>query len=311
MRTLLDISLWFQIHSGHQLASDKRMGKKRRILFLLILLSSIPGLKAANRISLNLAAGLDYSSFGDVNAGVRGSLDNWKDLAALSGGTYVSGLKPLHASPAYSFDLVYKIDDYYSIGLGVGYLRANNTSTMTVRFAGEPLDHSAINAPDVRAVPVRMSVFRFIPINQRTRISFHAGIDTYFVQFRSVYLPAGPGNGIRQKAHAIGLGLRCGVGLEVELTSHLAFVFEGQGRYASVHGFHGVLEAGGSSLPYEERGDLYYWDQTITYSPDIQRIYPHMFIQEVKPSGGVYSNVRQARVDLSGFGIVAGIKIYL
>ena len=288
----------------------KNRPKSIFVALILTLLALVPNTIGADKISINLMAGLNYSLFGDVNSGVKGSLDYWRDLVSLSGGTYVRGIKPLHASPTFSFDLIYKIDRYYSIGLGVGYLRANNTSTITVRFPGE-LDESAVNTPDVRAVPVRFSVFKFIPISQRTRISFNAGIDTYFAQFRSDYLPAGAGNRIQQKAHAIGLGFRYGVGLDVKIASHFAFVFEGQGRYARVQGFRGILKAGGSSQPFEERGDLYYWDQTITFSPDIQSTYPHMFIQEVKPSGGVYSNVRKARVDFSGFSVLAGIKVYL
>jgi hypothetical protein len=284
------------------------MRKKRKVLFAIAMLVLLPELSRANRISFKLTAGLNYGLFGDINAGVKGYLDYWKDLAVLVGGSYVNSTKPLHASFGYSIDLIYKIDSYYSVGLGVGYVRANNKSEMSLLWPTGP-ETSASVLPDVRAVPIRLTALYFIPFDQRTNVFFTAGLDTYFAQFRSSDWPGGAGNSIHQKASAIGLGLRYGVGLEIGFAPHLAFVLEGQGCYSRIRGFHGTLKAGGSSLPFEETGTLYYWDQM--GGPDNQTPYPRVLVQEAAPSGDVYANVRKARVDFSGFSILVGIKMYL
>jgi len=68
--------------------------------------------------------------------------------------------------------------------------------------------------------------------------------------------------------------------------------------------------AEGSSLPYEIKGTLYYWEQAINISPDFQETYSYLMIQESAPSGDPYSNVRSAKVDFTGFALTAGVKIF-
>jgi hypothetical protein len=276
------------------------------LIFALLVL--LPDLDGENRISIKLTAGLNYSLYGDINAGVRGDLNYWRDQVISLGGLYVNNTKPLHVGPISFVDFIYKLNSRYSIGLGVGYVRANNRSEMTLRWPLEP-ESTAAAMPDVRAIPFRLSVLDFIPINQRINIIFAAGLDTYFAQFRSSDWPGGAGNSNHQKAFGIGVGVRYGVELDIKLASSLAFVLEGQGCYAKIRGFHGTLKSGGSTLPYEEDGTLYYWE--FMGGPGNLTPYPHVLIQETRPSADVYANVRKARVDFSGFSILAGIKIYL
>lgn len=281
---------------------------KQKVLFAVAMLVLLPELSGASRISFKLTAGLNYGLFGDVNAGAKGYLDFWKDLAVGSGGSYVNSTKPLHASLGYSIDLIYKIDSYFSIGLGVGYVRANGKSEMRLLWADGP-ETSASVLSDVRAIPIRLTALYLIPIDQKTKVFFAAGLDTYFAHFRSSEWPGGPGNSNHQTASAIGPGLRYGVGLEIGLASHLALVLEGQGCYSRIRGFHGTLESAGSTLPYQENGTLYY--TVFMGGPASQTPYPMILIQETKPPSDFYSIVRQARVDFSGYSILAGIKIYL
>jgi opacity protein-like surface antigen len=280
--------------------------KKVALAAAVVFLAFAADAASADKISVKITGGLNYGVFGDVNAGMRGYLDYWRDAVVDVGGTYRDGKKPLHTSATGAIDVLFRIDSSYSVGLGIGFVRAHNTSSMAITVPGES-EQTGIASPDVRAVPVRLSIYKMIPINKKISTSFGLGVDTYIAQFRSYYLPAGAGNSIHQKAHAIGLGVRYGAGLEFKLVSRLAFVVEVQGTYAKVRNFHGTLEAGGSSLPYEESGTLYYWEQTSGLITP--KSHAMVMIQTEKPS--YYSNVRKANVDFSGFSVLAGFKFRL
>jgi hypothetical protein len=285
----------------------KNTAKTVGVLLIVSLPLLLPDLCGADRISLKVTAGLNYAVYGDINAGARGYLNDWKDQVIFVGGSYVDNAKPLHTGPIYSVDLVYKIGSNYSVGLGVGYVRANNRSEVTLRWPSGP-ETTAVALPDVRAIPIRLSVIKILPIDKMMDVFFAAGIDTYFAQYRSSNWPGGPGNVDHQKASAIGVGVRYGVGLDIKFASSLAFFLEGQGCYAKVRGFHGTLKSAGSTLPYEEHGTLYYYN--FMGGQGNQTPYPTVLIHDTKPSEDVYSNVRQARVDFSGFSVLAGIKIF-
>ena len=273
------------------------------MLFLALALSPV---LAADKFSVKLTGGLNYSIFGDINAAAKGELYYWRDQVVQLGGSYVDGLRSLHISPAYSIDLVYSINWEYSVSLGIGYLRAKNRSEMTLLWPLEP-ESTAAYYPDVRAIPIRLSVVKSIPLGERMGIFFAAGGDIYFAQFRSSDLPGGAGNVNRQKARAIGPGVRYGVGLDIKIARFIGLIFEGEGRYAKIGGFHGTLDSGGSTLPYEEKGALWYWE--FMGGPGSLTPYPYVLVQETKPSTDVFSNVRKAKADFTGFSLMAGIRI--
>lgn len=286
------------------------MRKRTRIalgVFLLIALVASPA-AGADRLSFKLTGGFNYTVFGDINDAARGELYYWRDDVVRLGGSYVDRLKPLHTSPVYVVDLVYRINSQFSLGIGVGYVRAKNRSEITLLWPLEP-ESRAGYYPDVRAIPLRLSVLQSVPLSQEMKLVFGAGGDIYFAQFRSSDLPGGAGNVNRQEASAVGVGLRYGVGLDVKITKLLGLVLEGEGRYAKIGGFRGTLDSAGSTLPYEEKGALYY--MVFMGGPGNLTPYPSVLIQETRPSADVYSDVRKARADFSGFSLLAGIRISL
>jgi len=90
--------------------------------------------------------------------------------------------------------------------------------------------------------------------------------------------------------------------LEFKITPKMAFILEGQGRYAKISGFEGTYEYTSSSGSWNAKGEgtLYY----MLYDEK----WPYLYICREKP-GAPYTNVREARVDFSGFTIRSGLKI--
>jgi len=280
----------------------------RKLLVAIGLVVLLPGLAKADGISLRITGGLSYGLFGDVNTATRGIFNLYKDDVVALGGSYIERLKRVHFGPAYSADLIYNFDAEFSIALGAGYFQAKNTSGLTL----VPLDAPETSGSvfhDVRAIPVRLSLIDTRRINDMVSAYFEAGADAYFAQFREVFMPPDGTIGDQQKANGIGWGLHYAVGLQVELASHFAFVVEGRGQFAQIRRFHGTIDSLDTSAPFRESGALYYFD--LMGGPDGQTPYPMILVQETAPSGDLFSNVRRARVNFSGFSLQAGFKIRL
>jgi opacity protein-like surface antigen len=282
----------------------------RRLIFASLIFLNILPLGQAGDISIQFSGGIKYGLLRDVNSGIRGYLGLYADSGTYYGGTVIDKTKSLHFVPNYSVGFSLKFNSDYSIGLDVGRIRANHMSEITIRYPDERPEDNAFVETTIDSVPIRLSVFRYYALNRAMKAYFAGGLEIYPTRFRSVNWPAGAGNTLHQSAHSIGLGLLYGAGLEIKVLSDIALVLEALGNYAKIGKLKGTLLAEGSSLPYEIKGTLYYWEQATTIGPDFQEIYSHLMIQESAPSGDPYSHVRSAKIDLSGFTLTAGVKIF-
>ena len=273
------------------------------LLFLLFL----PGLSKAEKFGVKLSGGMNYLLVGDVNEGVKGVIDYLRDSATVVPGTSTEGeAKPIHLGFDFEGYVIINLTPRVGIGFGAGYIQGAKISELTVHFPEIQPEASLTFKPKVSAIPIRVGVFYTLPVSEMVNIVFNAGAGMYLSNYSYNFRP-GPGwsgNSITQTASAKGFGFHGGVGLEFNLASNIAFVLEGQGRYAKIGGFEGTAKYDGSSLPYTEEGALYYWEQMTIVGK-----YPRVLVQENKPSGPDVSNVRDAKVDFSGFTFLAGIKI--
>jgi hypothetical protein len=241
----------------------------------------------------------------DINRGINGYLDFWSDLSRLSGGMITDNRKPVHFMMSYSFDLVLALDKAYSVGLGVGYVRARNRSDIVVNYANGSPEANSVVETTIEAIPIRLSVLRNYHLARSLNAFVECGIEIYNARYQSGFWPAGPGDSHHQKAHSIGMGLLYGGGLDIAVIKRLALVLEAQGNFARIGGFRGTRNSGGSSLPYEVKGTLYFEDMT-SIPPNVEKTYPLLMIYENKPAG---DHIRPARIDFSGFSLSAGLKI--
>jgi hypothetical protein len=279
---------------------------RKTFLGCLIFLCCFPLGQAAD-FSIKISGGLKYSLFGDVNRGMNGYLDIWADGGASMGGDIINNKKPLHFGMNYSIDFIIRLNSFYSVGIGVGYVRARNISDINIQYPDERPDATASVERAAEAVPVRFSVFREFHLHRALNAYFVGGLEIYPARFQSSYWPAGPGDSHIQKAHSVGVGLLFGAGLEIKVLSRLAFIVEAAGNYAKISHLKGTRNSGGSTIPYEEKGTLYFYENTFFYPPDIQKTHALLMIHETKPTG---EGVRMGRVDFSGFAVSGGIRIY-
>jgi len=281
----------------------KKSKKASIVVFCLLVLLLFPGLIKAEKIELRLLGGMNYLSGGDINTGIEGYNDYWLMFFDF---TTVDEAKPVHLGCNFGGDIIFYLTPRIGIGLGASYIQGAKTSKLNVT-SGWGEEGTITNRPKARAIPIELGLFFNLPLNELMSVIFNVGGGLYFAKYSYNYHIEVNGfwSQANHETSANGLGFHGGIGLEFNISSNVAFVLEGLGRYAKIGGFEGertYSEKGGYSL--KEEGILYYLELG-----DEKKTYPWVFVLEERPSEEDYGNVREAKVDFSGFSLRIGIAI--
>jgi len=261
-------------------------------------------------VGLKFIGGASYILAEDINEGTKGFDSIWRHEFSFPGAGIEGELTPFHIIYDFEGDIIFYIFPNIGLGFGSGYIfgHQNNEMRLTLPSGEGPW----VIKPEVRAVPIRAGLYFLIPIGKGSHFTLDAGAGWYLVDY-SWYWRGENASGywmeMDQEASAQNIGYHAGLGFEIELGSHFAFLIEGRARYAEISGFEGTFK-------YEDRdgdsdteeGKLYYWRE-----PVFAEKFTFVFISESEtPSFTGLSSaeyVRDAVVDLSGFSIQAGLKI--
>ena len=283
-------------------------GFKFRALFLLFVfyltvLFSASAYGSDLGFNLRLYGGLNYLSGGEFNTGLKGFNDYQGEYFQFFGLTHAGGeYNPVHRGMDIGGDLIFQITPALGIGIGAGYVQGNNDSTISYG----PVPAGMTTAAELSAVPLRLSVFYTLLTGSAIRINLHAGLSYYLAAMSFDFRPYSPGSWVQYSADADGggLGFHGGLGVELKLSQTVAIFLEGQGRYARLGGFEGkgtISNSLGGSV--SANGTVY----SFTMNQGLLGYFPGIFVFSTAPSGTFYSNVREAKIDFSGFSAVAGI----
>ncbi len=267
------------------------------ICFFLILL--LPGISKAERFGIKLTGGINYLEVGDPNASLKGFADFLKDFASGGGETIEGDFKKIHFGLDLEGEVVFYLTPRFGISVSSGYIYGNKgVEENKIAF----MNQTCSDGMKVSAIPVRLGVCYYLPLSSRIRFFFNGGVGYYFAEWSENYRYEINSNVSTrdQKAKASGIGFHSGVGLELKFVPHIVFIFEGQGRHIKIGGFKGERDSAGLEM------NLYYFEQQILGSLDW---YPRVDLWPYEPFGAQIRNVREAKVDFSGFTFRAGIKI--
>ena len=247
---------------------------------------------------------MNYLAVGDPNAYLKGLSDFLKDQASLEGSE--GDFKKIHIGLDLEGDAVVYLTPRFGISFGSGYILGKKGKDVNKIIIG---GQTFTDELKVSAIPVKLGVYYSLPLSSHARFFLNGGVGYYFAKWSEAYRNEWSGNWwtTDQKARASGIGFHGGVGFELNLASNIAFVLEGQGRYAKIGGFKGDEENKIYSPPMEssEKGKIYYFE----WFPWTDNWYPMIDLSDEEPSGDRIRNVREAKVDFSGFTFRAGIKI--
>jgi len=274
---------------------------KNKPVFLAVVLAVSLGwtgpASAQSRFGFKLYGGLGYLSGGDINTGCQGISDLYGELF---GSTYhyslIGGYEPFHLGMNFGGEIFYQVTPKIAIGLGVGYMNATRESSLTITNGVE----SAVVywKPEVKAMPVTLQFHYFVPVAGGVKLVLSTGVGVVIANF-DLNQTMFSDEMETMKTSAVGFGAQGGLGLEIELAKNISLTLDFLGRYAQVNGLTGTW----SSDPDTE-GKLWFLDATIAGKGP----YSIITLSEGIPSGegAVMTNVREAKLGLSGFSAIIG-----
>lgn len=263
-----------------------------------------PGSKPS--LTIRLYGGLGYPTIGDLNTGLKGFSDSIIYLETASGYAAGGGYGNMHAGFDVGGDLIFQFNSYLGIGFGSGYFRTTRTSELKLTALLPTLHNENYTfKPAVSVVPIRASLFVFVPVSRVVKISLNAGPEYYLASLSSHIrdeYPAWWWNERDSKATGQGFGVHGGIGLEIRLSSGMSLLLEGQGRLAKINELTGTNAYRNSfGFQEEKKGTLYYWTDLWTFKP-----FPYVFVEPTLPSQPWEQDARKAVLDLSGWSAVGG-----
>jgi opacity protein-like surface antigen len=304
--------------------------KKQSVLVALTLLSvlSLLSLSLASyagerdgvgsRFSLKLAGGARYAVVGDLNE----YLDSFNQRADICG--KVAELS--NWASDWEVELMMRLSSRFSLGLASsGFFNKKNPSSIFF-YGGAVVDPETTKSdsriefiPEIEAaMPLGLNLYHSLYSGSRMNLLVNLGLGWYIGKMSDNYIASyfqsdGKiyfGTYYQSVENNFSLGFQGGLGLEYGFTDELALVVEVQGRFARIGSLKGkkcAMTNGGLS---EQTGTLYYykwaWFGTGPW-------YPRLSVSEPPPEGGIgsFKDVREARLDLSGFALRIGLRMRL
>jgi opacity protein-like surface antigen len=302
-----------------------------------------------SKFSIRLTGGLSTIDGGDLNDDIR---EFHKFASYLNGNpVYSASLDLDEMNSAFNFggELVYNIKNRFSIGLETEYLTRTveglfslDYSTSTAYWWGtgiEGWNEMSTRMYTLRAIPILLNLYYSIPLGNKTSIILNLGSGYYFGSFgRSSdyeggseyeeeswyyldYLYEYSYSGVeKETSNAATFGFHGGIGIDINLTSHIGLIIEARGRMVNFKDWEGdyrdrwnweesewletqgtIFGDNGSEFD-KEAGKLW----LIAFPDEMtDETYKRIGVWEEKPE----TTLRQAEINLNGITLRAGIKI--
>ena len=258
-----------------------------------------PASAQAQRFFLIVSGSGSLLKEGDLNLGAEGLSLFYQDRYQVAG---TGEFAPVRFCYSGSAEFQIPLTDQAWLGIGVQGISGRRESSIELPVPGKTMIF--FTRPQMRSVPLSLSL-SFYPASF-FYIKF--GLEYHFAEMRYLYRleQDKAWEQWQGKARGQGLGFFGSAGLNIRLSSYLAFILEAGGRAASVKKFRGTdthTSSGGISAV--EKGYLYFYQGKTGGDSS----YSFLFVRENKPSESGVTDPREADLNLSGIKFSAGIRI--
>jgi hypothetical protein len=280
--------------------------RKIEILTLVLILILTAGAASA-AVSIKVTGGMTYFSGNDYNKGIQGIYDYCNDNFNDVVGKY----KPLHMGMGLGAEFVVSLDPHFGLGLGAGFFRASRQNEIGLEWLNISVKQAY--KPSLRVIPLTLNLHYYVPLRRALRLDVFAGAGYYMTHFdhdstlETDFFSYEQTQEFRSKAKPF--GFQGGMGLELRLSSHFAFVVQAEGRYVRITSLKGDLAEDESwflGKRHNEEKDAYLW---YLERNDSGHIYSLVSFAKNQPSSAEVTNVRKGELNLSGVTGTAGLKI--
>lgn len=249
-------------------------------------------------LEISFSAGVGTLAPRDLNDGTRGFVD-W--AAAEAGVASPGGAQTLQSAMVMGFELAYRLTARWTIALGADFGRGANGGELDL--VGTGLTGTVTTKPSVRIVPFKIGA-RFYP---GAGFYARAAVGLYAVKAGYLYRRGGADVWEQWKGSAStsGLGGEAAFGGEWDIAPRTLFFAEAGLRLGGFDGLTGEnVYTNSDRLSVREPGRLYYFRRPAGEAGD----QPIVLVQGTEPSGEGISEVRQARINISGLVVRVGVR---
>jgi len=254
----------------------------------------------------------------DVNEAHKGWNDLVNDTTDLAETQKSGELLPLNFGPFFGGELTLSFIPRFTIGLGIGYIQFTRESTVILTENDYTMEFT--RNPNVRAIPITLSLYYSIPFGKMFTVVASAGMGYYLGKFQNNIHETFDDEGIMVsfKSDSNTFGFHGGLDLELNINRTMALVFGISGRLAKLKDLMGTFSVDWEDADYDtyERLDqtLWYVEEDYSYGPDdplAGKWYAGLAYEKEKPEWSFYRNVRKAEISLSSVALQIGFLIRL
>ncbi|MGD2246076.1 MAG: hypothetical protein PVI11_05970 [Candidatus Aminicenantes bacterium] len=299
--------------------------KRTVILFATLLIFFFPVEKShasglEKKVSLKFSVGYGKIPFGDLNNFSESFDDRFDDMTADWLGTKRGEFKQVEEwGTGYGAELLLNLSPNWKLSFGLGYTQRIEGSLLKIE--DESIGSlGAYVKPKIVVYTYSLNLYFFLPITSSLKVFFNPGAVLYYgrvnINFWTDYDEPGvlayteDGEVIAKSRN---FGYQCGIGLEFSINSFLSLYIEGKGRSGKLNSWKGWLNYTlyGTAIGFEKRtasGTPWYCEQ---YDPGLNEWYTMIKVSDDIPTSPEFRNVRELEFSLTGFSVLAGIRIKL
>ena len=284
----------------------------KKILISAIALCLVASAGYPQKFSFKLSGGIGYALGNDLTKGIQGQSDYLKQEYGLA-----AGFKIPQLGTNFAGEVIFYPWPNFGVGVGAGYLQIAKESQVTYTIG--PLNVTEKIKPAITAIPLALNLHYLFRFSPRLRLDLTAGASYYLTTLKWDYQTDYSISTLKGNDHYTfsakkkTIGYQGGLGLEYSLTSELAVFLNVLARYASLGPIEGGSWTDNSSGDFEvfslsgsDHSFWYYERQAGGQN------FAQIAFRSEQPSGDPnLSNVRQAKLALTGFAATIGFKISL
>jgi hypothetical protein len=287
--------------------SEGRKLRRTKAFFLFVALAAMVSLGYSQSFKLKLSGGLSYAGGGDLAKGIKGETEYLGADYSLTG-----EFRAPYLGMEIGGELIYYFGSKFGIGLGVGYSR--HTKESAVSYNIDMVGVKETLKPKYSVVPITANLHYLLALSPNLSLDLTAGAGYYLATLdwdhrMDMEIMGYTGNfEYIFKSTKGTVGFQAGLGLEMKITSKAALVWTVWGRYASISELKGdwTDKAGGELWSYEDSGSGgYAWYYDLRYGG---QTYARVVFDTDKPVGSNFSDVRYAKLSLTGIVTTVGLK---
>jgi opacity protein-like surface antigen len=277
----------------------------RKIALIAVAVALIVEAASATNLAVRVSGGLSFISGGDLKTGLSGENDFLKQSSKDFSGSLEAPASGLNISG----ELLVQFKRF-GLGLGAGYLHLSRESS--VQYAWDyfwwAVEEKRTIKPDIRVIPVTLSIYWRVPIGSRLTLSIGGGPGLYLTKLRynsnlvSSLWGQNPAEYSFQ-ANKTTFGAQGGLDIEIRLSRSLALLVGVHGRLAKVGDIKGDASFRWKSFQQSSQDVYWIYDQ----AADDKKYKRFSFTAETPSEIGV-ENARKGNLDLSGVTAVFGFQ---